>query len=40
MADDIAKTTALVAAGTLPSSAISMLDDNPFPILAEKGHLS
>jgi histidine ammonia-lyase len=40
MADDIAKATALVAAGTLPSTAISVLKNNPFPILAEKGHLS
>jgi histidine ammonia-lyase len=39
MADDLAKATALVEAGTLPATAISMLGDNPFPILAEKGHL-
>jgi histidine ammonia-lyase len=40
MADDLAKATALVAAGTLPAAAISVLKQNPFPILAEKGHLS
>jgi len=40
MADDLAKATALVAAGTLPAAAISVLKKNPFPILAEKGHWS
>ena len=40
MADDIAKATALVAAGTLPSSAISVLNNNPFPNLAKEGPLS
>jgi histidine ammonia-lyase len=34
MADDIAKATALVAAGTLPAAAIAVLNNNPFPILA------
>jgi histidine ammonia-lyase len=41
MADDLAKATALVEAGALPAAALSMLADNPFPILvsnpAEKG---
>jgi histidine ammonia-lyase len=40
MADDIAKATALVAAGALPAAAIPMLEENPFPMLAERGHLS
>src|SRR3954471_4278150 len=40
MADDIAKATALVAAGTLPAAAMSVLKKNPFPNLAERGHLS
>jgi histidine ammonia-lyase len=40
MADDLAKATALVEAGTLPATAISALGNNPFPILAEKGHSS
>jgi histidine ammonia-lyase len=40
MADDLAKATALVEAGALPATAISVLENNPFPILAEKGHLS
>jgi histidine ammonia-lyase len=40
MADDLAKATALVEAGTLPAAAISVLNNNPFPMLAEKGHLS
>src|SRR5207253_9992965 len=40
MADDIAKATGLVEAGTLPATATSVLEDNPFPNLAEKGHLS
>ena len=33
MADDIAKATALVAAGALPAAAISVLRNNPFPNL-------
>ena len=37
MADDLAKATALVEAGTLPAAAMSALAENPFPILAEKG---
>ena len=40
MADDIAKATALVATGTLPAAAMSVLKKNPFPNLAERGHLS
>jgi histidine ammonia-lyase len=40
MADDIAKATALVAAGTLPSAANSKLTNNPFPIFAKEGLLS
>jgi histidine ammonia-lyase len=40
MAGDLAKATALVAAGALPATAISALNDNPFPNLAERGHLS
>ena len=40
MADDIAKATALVAAGALPSAANSALSNNLFPMLAEKGPLS
>jgi histidine ammonia-lyase len=40
MADDLAKATALVAAGTLPAAATSVLKNNPFPIFAERGHLS
>jgi histidine ammonia-lyase len=40
MADDIAKATALVEAGLLPTTAASVLANNPFPNLAEKGHLS
>jgi histidine ammonia-lyase len=40
MADDLAKATALVEAGALPTAAISVLENNPFPILAEKGPLS
>jgi histidine ammonia-lyase len=35
MADDLAKATALVESGTLPAVTISVLKDNPFPILAE-----
>jgi histidine ammonia-lyase len=34
MADDLAKATVLVAAGALPAAAISVLEKNPFPILA------
>jgi histidine ammonia-lyase len=33
MADDLAKTTALVAAGALPSAALSALTTDPFPTL-------
>jgi histidine ammonia-lyase len=40
MADDLAKATALVAAGALPAAAMSVLRNNPFPNLAERGHLS
>ena len=40
MADDLAKAAALVGAGALPAAAMSALPHNPFPILAEKGHLS
>jgi histidine ammonia-lyase len=40
MADDIAKATALVAVGALPAAVISVLKNNPFPILAGKDHLS
>jgi histidine ammonia-lyase len=40
MADDLAKAAALVAAGTLPAAAISVLGNNPFPRLAETAHLS
>jgi histidine ammonia-lyase len=35
MAGDLEKATALVAAGALPATAISVLKNNPFPILAE-----
>jgi histidine ammonia-lyase len=38
MADDMAKATALVAAGTLPAAVMSVLKKNPFPNLAERGH--
>ncbi len=34
MADDLAQATALIEAGTLPAAAISVLEDNPFPILS------
>jgi len=34
------KATALVESGTLPAVTISVLKNNPFPILVEKGHLS
>jgi histidine ammonia-lyase len=41
MAGDLAKATALVTAGALPATAISVLKNNPFPKLAaERGHLS
>jgi histidine ammonia-lyase len=40
MADDLAKAAALVEAGALPAAAISALQNNPFPILAEKDHFS
>jgi histidine ammonia-lyase len=40
MADDLAKAAALVAAGALPAAAMSILPYNPFPNLAERGHLS
>lgn len=50
MAGDLAKATALVAAGALPATATSVLKDDPFPKLAEtklvetrlaeRGHLS
>jgi histidine ammonia-lyase len=40
MADDLKKAAALVEAGALPAAAISMLKNNPFPNLAERGHLS
>jgi histidine ammonia-lyase len=40
MADDLAKATALVAAGALPAAAMSALKSNPFPMLAERGHPS
>jgi len=40
MADDLAKAAALVEAGALPTAAISALQNNPFPMLAEKGHFS
>jgi histidine ammonia-lyase len=40
MADDLAKATALVAADTLPATAISVLRNNPFPMFSEKGPLS
>ena len=36
MADDLTKATALVEAGALPAAAISVLEKNPFPILAGK----
>ncbi|MEH2507807.1 histidine ammonia-lyase [Bradyrhizobium sp. AZCC 1578] len=40
MADDLAQATALVEAGALPTAAMSVLESNPFPILAERGSLS
>jgi histidine ammonia-lyase len=40
MADDLARAKALIEAGALPAAAVSVLKKNPFPILAEKGHLS
>jgi histidine ammonia-lyase len=39
MADDLKMATALVEAGALPAAAISVLENNPFPNLAERGHL-
>jgi histidine ammonia-lyase len=39
MAEDIAKATALVEAGDLLIAAMSLLPNDPFPVLAEKGHL-
>jgi histidine ammonia-lyase len=39
MAEDLAKAAALVEAGALLTAAISALRNNPFPMLAEKGHL-
>jgi histidine ammonia-lyase len=40
LADDISKATVLVEAGTLVAAAMTALQENPFPILAEKGHPS
>ena len=40
MADDLAAAAALVGAGILPDAAMSALDKNPFPTLAEEGHPS
>jgi histidine ammonia-lyase len=40
MADDLAEARALVEAGALPAAAISALQKDPFPTLAEKGQLS
>ncbi len=40
MADDLAKATALVEADALPTTAISVLKNSPFPLFAEKGPLS
>jgi histidine ammonia-lyase len=40
IADDLSKATALVEAGTLIAIAMTALESNPFPILAQKGHLS
>jgi histidine ammonia-lyase len=37
MAGDIAGATALVEAGALPAAAISVLENDPFPNLAERG---
>jgi histidine ammonia-lyase len=37
MADDIAKATALVEAGALQAAAVSALQSDPFPRLAESG---
>ena len=37
MADDLARATALVEAGALPAAAISVLKNDPFPNLAERG---
>jgi histidine ammonia-lyase len=35
MAHDLAKAAALVEAGILPATAVSRLENNPFPRLAE-----
>src|SRR5260370_41196024 len=40
MADDLAKTTALVEADALPTTAISVLKKSPFPLFAQKGPFS
>src|SRR4029450_6282190 len=40
MADDLKKAAALGEAGALLAAAMSVLEQNPFPILAERGHLS
>jgi histidine ammonia-lyase len=40
MAGDLATAAALVEAGRLPAAAMSVLENDPFPVLAEKGHLS
>jgi histidine ammonia-lyase len=40
MAGDLAAATSFVTAGALPATAISVLESNPFPTLAEKGPLS
>jgi len=40
MADDLAEAAALVEAGVLHAAAMSALENDPFPTLAEKGHLS
>jgi len=40
MADDLAKATALVAAGALQAAVMTVLKNNPFPNLAVRGHLS
>jgi len=37
MADDLARATALVEAGALPAAAISVLENDPLPNLAERG---
>jgi histidine ammonia-lyase len=40
LAGDLATAAALVEAGRLPAAAMSVLENDPFPVLAEKGHLS